>query len=161
MTNHVDITRQLDRLEQNLPSIPSKAVRLGRATMHRITDVASSVADRVSGGVDRTGAVAADAASTTVGQARSGVARTATRAQRSAKETLGQGRAQTARTIDAVENEVAAALDDATAAVEPTDLDGLTKAELYEQAQELDIEGRSDMTKAELRAAVAARSVSV
>ncbi len=35
-----------------------------------------------------------------------------------------------------------------------TELKELTRAELYERAQEMDIDGRSDMTKAELVAAI-------
>ena len=49
---------------------------------------------------------------------------------------------------------VEGALDDATVAADPSKLSTWTKAELYERAQELDIDGRSGMTKAELIGAI-------
>jgi hypothetical protein len=56
--------------------------------------------------------------------------------------------------IDAGEPEADAATDRAEVAAATADLDSLTKSELYERAQELDIPGRSSMTKDELAEAV-------
>jgi hypothetical protein len=156
MTVQTDITRQLDELEQKLPAIPAQAIRLGRATIHRVNDTACAVAERVSGGAGRTGSVARTAAATTVGQARSGLERTTTMARRASNEAVGQARYQAARTVDSAEKETKDVLADAVASMEPVDLTDLTKAELYERAQELDIDGRSEMNKSELRSAVAA-----
>jgi len=86
----------------------------------------------------------------TAGQARSNAEKSAATIRRGVAETTGQARAQTSRTIDAVNDNVEGALDDAKVAAEPDDMATWTKAELYERAQELDIDGRSGMTKAEL-----------
>ena len=151
-----EITEYLDRLEADLPTIPSRALGLTRATMHRVNDVAISVATDVGRQVGFFTDTAETAVSTTVGQARSAVDRTSKMAKRTVNETTGQAKAQAARTVDAAEQATAALLDDATRAVEPDEsgrpasLDNWTKAELYERAQELDIDGRSAMSKREL-----------
>ncbi len=151
-----DVTRRLDRLEADLPTLPSKAIGLTRATVHRANSTARDVAGDVGRQLDRFASTAGDAMSTTVGQARSAVDRTSSMATRTSKETVGQARAQGSRTAKAAERSTTALLDDATRAVDPdthgkpASLDDWTKADLYERAQEIDIEGRSSMTKQEL-----------
>ncbi len=173
-----ELTRRLDQLEAQLPPIPARAVGLTRATAHRVNSTASDVANDVGRQLGRLTSTAGTALSTTVGQARSAVERTTSTAQRTSKqtagqarsaverttstakrtskETVGQARAQGKLTGKAARRSATALLDDATRAVEPdgdgkpASLDDWTKADLYERAQELDIEGRSSMSKREL-----------
>lgn len=155
-----DLTRRLDRLEEDLPPVPAKAIGLTRATVHRVNTTASDVANDVGRQLSRFRSTADTAMSTTVGQGRSAVDRTATTASRTTKETVGQARAQATRTGEAARGSTTALLDDATRALEtdgdgkPAALDDWTKAELYERAQELEIEGRSSMSKRELVRAI-------
>ncbi len=155
-----ELTRRLDRLEAELPTVPAKALGLGRATAHRVNSTASGVANDVGRQLSRLSSTAGTALSTTVGQARSAVDRTSTMANRTSKETVGQARAQSKRTVTAAGRSTTALLDDATRAVEPdsdgkpASLDDWTKADLYERAQELDIDGRSSMGKRQLVRAI-------
>lgn len=179
ISRRVDIlTRRLDRLEADLPPIPSRAIGLTRATAHRVNTTATDVANDVGrqlgrftstagtalsttvgqarSAVDRTSSTAQRTGKETIGQARSAVERTSSTAQRTSKETIGQARAQAKITGKAARQSATALLDDATRAIEPDGdgkpaaIDDWTKAELYERAQELDIDGRSSMSKAEL-----------
>ena len=151
-----ELSRRLDRLEAELPTVPSKAIGLTRATAHRVNSTASDVANDVGRQLGRLSSTAGTALSTTVGQARSAVDRTSSMASRTSKETTGQARAQGKRTARAAERSTTALLDDATRAIEPdgddkpASLDDWTKADLYERAQDLDIDGRSSMSKREL-----------
>lgn len=151
-----EIADYLDRLEADLPAIPARALGLTRATVHRVNDVAIGVATDVARQVGLVTGTAETAVSTTVGQARSAVDRTTKMVKKTANETTGQARAQASRTVDAAAQATSALLDDATRAVEPdgtgrpASLDNWSKADLYERAQELDIEGRSSMSKREL-----------
>jgi hypothetical protein len=155
-----ELTRRLDRLEAELPTIPSKALGLTRATAHRVNSTASDVATDVGRQLERFGSTASAALSTSVGQTRSAVERTSSTARRTSKEAIGQTRAQTKRTGRAAETSATALLDDAARAIEPdgdgkpASLDDWTKADLYERAQELDIDGRSSMSKRELVRAI-------
>ena len=179
ISRRVDIlTRRLDRLEANLPTSPSRAIGLTRATAHRVNTTATDVANDVGrqlgrftstagtalsttvgqarSAVDRTSSTAQRTGKDTIGQARSAVERTSSTAQRTSKETIGQARAQAKITGKAARRSTTALLDDATRAIEPDGddkpaaIDDWTKAELYERAQELEIDGRSSMSKAEL-----------
>jgi hypothetical protein len=125
------VTARLDELENSLPGIPAKALAATRASVRRVNDVVGSAA-----------------AST--GQARAAAGRTVDSITRGVKETAGPAR----RTVDAVTDNVEGALDDAIVAADPADLATWTKAELYDRAQELDVDGRSGMTKAELIRAI-------
>jgi hypothetical protein len=155
-----ELTRRLDRIEAALPRVPAKALGLGRATAHRVNATAADVASDVARQFGRLGSTADNALSTSVGQARSSVQRTSATARRTSKEAVGQARAQGRRTGAAAEESATALLDDATRAIEPDGdgrpaaLDEWTKAELYERAQELDIDGRSTMSKRELVRAI-------
>ncbi len=155
-----ELTRRLDQLEAVLPLVPSKAIGLSRATARRVNATAADVATDLGRQLGLLGSTADNALSTSVGQARSAAERTSTTARRATKETIGQARAQSRRTGVAAERSATALLDDATRAMEPEGdgrpavLDDWTKAELYERAQELDIDGRSTMSKRELIRAI-------
>lgn len=151
-----ELSERLDRLEDELPPIPARALGLGRATAHRVNSTASAIANDVSRQVGRFSSTAQTALSTSAGQTRSAVERTTRTAQNTGAEATGQARTQARRTAEQAQRSSTALLDDATRAVEPADdgrpasLDDWTKAELYERAQELDVEGRSSMSKKQL-----------
>lgn len=149
------VIQRLDDLERRLPPIPRKAVVLGRAGADRIGATTGSIARDVGRQISRVTTVASHAVNTSVGQTRSAIDRTATAARRNTNEAVGQARAQTTRSGRAAERGAIALLDDAARAVDPGNgspavLDEWTKAELYDRAQELDIQGRSTMGKREL-----------
>jgi hypothetical protein len=155
-----DLARRLDRLEAALPLIPARALGLTRASARRMGVTASEVASDVGRHLERLGTTATTALSTSVGQTRSAVVRTSSTARRTTKEAIGQTRAQAERTGRVAEASAGALLADATSAIEPeggatpASLDNLTKTQLYERAQDLDIEGRSSMSKSELVRAI-------
>ncbi len=158
------VNERLDDLERQLPSIPSKWLGLTRAVTDRAGAMvcgAATAVMRPAVAVKREGESVARstdvAARTTVGQARSATARTVTAAGANTREVVGQARAQTARVADQAQTSVESLLDDATAAVEPDErskrparLEDLTKAELYDRAQDRDIAGRATMSKPQL-----------
>ena len=155
-----ELTHRLDQLEAQLPPIPSRALALSRATIHRVNTTAADVAKDVGRQLGHFSSTANTAFATTVGQARSAVERTTETARRTSKETVGQARAQGKRTASAAQSSATALLDDATRAIQPDDdgrpasLDDWSKTDLYERAQELDIEGRSSMSKRQLVSAL-------
>ncbi len=144
------VTERLDELETSLPPIPSKALAVGRAGARRVNDVVETVVTAIAGRAETVADEAGVAMRTTTGQARSAADRAVAAVTSSVHEVTGQARAQAERTAETMEEEVEHALDDAKVAVDPDDLTKLTKAELYDRATELDIAGRSTMTKAEL-----------
>lgn len=132
--------------------VGSLAERAGRTA----SDIADDVGRRVRPVVSTIGT----AWSTTIGQTRSAAGRAGDAVVNSSREAVGQAEAQTRRSSDAARNAGTALLDDAVRAVDaeptgpPAALERRTKAELYEMAQERDISGRSQMSKAELVAAL-------
>lgn len=150
-----ELTHRLDDLEASLPDVPAKALALGRASVHRVSETASAVAADVSRQLGELSSTASSAFATTVGQARSAVERTSDMATRTARESAGQFTAQSHRTAQQTERAAVALLDDATRAVDadedrPAALEDWTKQQLYERAQDLDLEGRSTMSKKQL-----------
>lgn len=150
-----DLTHRLDTLQNDLPPVPAKTLELTRASVRRANDIAVSVADRIGEFARPVASTATTATRTVVGQARSAVDRSMTTIRRTRNETIGQFGAQVERTAKTVRDETTDLLDDAAKAVapettNPASLKDLTKSELYDRAQALDIEGRSQMTKDEL-----------
>lgn len=162
MTINADaITERLDRLEHDLPSIPAKSLRLTRATTRRVNDIATTLAERAGEFARPVARETLTATKTVVGQARSAADRSVASIRRGRNETVGQFTAQAKRTFDVLGEETGDLLDDATASVapetvNPASLHDLSKTELYNRAQALDIEGRSAMSKAELVSALRA-----
>ncbi len=161
MTNStIDLTQRLDQLEHRLPPLPAKSFALGRATVRRTNDVVVSVVSDVARRMDTVVKTARTGARTTAGQAKSAVERTTQMAETTAKQTIGQAERQAASTTDAAQEATGELLDDATTTVDPDAAprgiayEDWTKSDLYERAQELDIDGRSSMSKRELIAAL-------
>lgn len=121
----------LDRIEAKLPLIPRQIFRLQRAAAEMSLGVTRAVWSAIFDSTERV--------------ERS--ARTSTRT------VVGQARAEASQSADVVGDETSSLLDRATRGVqgETTDrLEDWTKAELYERAQEVDIDGRSSMSKKQL-----------
>jgi hypothetical protein len=140
-------------------------------------DTSKAVAEAVSDGAARAWTILRDTGATVAGQARAAVDRTAGDATAGIKQVSGEVRAMADRTAGDVTTgakqvvgqakaqgeEAAGRLDSiadrttqrATHAVDPSPTTGTpyeqwTRADLYERAQELDIEGRSTMSKQQL-----------
>ncbi len=178
----IDLTQRLDQLENRLPPLPAKSFALGRATVRRTNDVVVSVvsdvarrmdtvvntartgvrttAGQAKSAVERTTQMAETTTKQTVGQARSAVERTTKVAGTTTKQTVGQAKRQATATASAARNATGELLDDATATVDPDAAprgiayEEWTKSDLYDRAQELDIDGRSSMSKRQLISAL-------
>ena len=139
---------------------PERAAELVGALARRAGRTASDVADDVGRRMRPVVSTIGTAWSTTIGQTRSAAGRAGDAVIHSTREAAGQAEAQTRRSTDAARRASTALLDDAVRAVDaepggpPAALELRSKAELYEMAQELDIPGRSQMSKAELVAAL-------
>jgi len=152
-TTTTDIDRRLDEFEERLPRLPSAALRLQRAAVGRVVDGAHESARIVTVTLERSGSAVQNAARTVTGTARRAVKETSDVAATGVRRVRGQSRAQGEQTVDEVADAVEAAAD----AVEdrPTGpYETWTREELYERAQELDIDGRSTMNKDELVSAL-------
>lgn len=131
----ISVNSMLDRVESRLPLIPRRVFRLQRAVADASLSVAKTVIRAINGSSSRV-----------ENSARTGV-----------NTVKGQARAQADNTTDVVETEASSLLDRATRSVEgiPSDrLEEWTKADLYERAQELDLKGRSTMSKKQLISAL-------
>ncbi|MDW3216045.1 MAG: hypothetical protein R8G01_18760 [Ilumatobacteraceae bacterium] len=174
----IDLTQRLDQLENRLPPLPAKSFALGRATVRRTNDVVISVvsdvarrmdtvvntartgarttAGQAKSAVERTANMAETTAKQTAGQAKSAVERTSKMAETTAKQTIGQAKRQMDATTATTREATGELLDDATATVDPDATprgiayEEWTKSDLYDRAQELDIDGRSSMSKRQL-----------
>jgi hypothetical protein len=157
-----NITRRLDEFESNLPSIPARALGLGRAATRRVFDTTGTVASTIARQCDNVLGTASTSAKTATGQARSGATRTAKTAATAVKQTAGQARAEVTQTVDAGVEATERLLDAGTRAVDPdlpnsgAPYETWTKEQLYHRAQDLDIDGRSSMTKKQLVSALRA-----
>jgi hypothetical protein len=153
------IERQLDELEERMSGVPAQMIALGRAMTERTIDTGSSAARDLRRRFDDLLSVAESSSATALGQLRSSADRAATTTGRLAKEAAGQARAQMRRVTEATGEATSRVLDDATRAAHPDDdrpaqLEEWTKSELYDRARELDVDGRSTMTKQELIVAI-------
>lgn len=162
-------TDTLDRMEAFLPALPSASLRLQRALARRTGEVATDTFTTVRRSVESSVGATATAARTVAGTTRWATEQAARSARTAVRTVWGQTRAQVDIATDAIaderddlQDELSAAADDAArvvsavaAQVEPDGSSGpiyesWTKQRLYDEAQTLDIDGRSTMTKSEL-----------
>lgn len=163
------------------PMLARKVYEFNKAVLTTSIDTAKSVISVVADGVSSATGTARDAGATVVGQTRSAVDRTVDQASESAKdvaettrtavrgtvgearsgakEVVGQARAQGKQASAQVDRVAARTADRAVDAVDQSPSSGTpyeswTKEELYERAQELDVEGRSTMSKKQLISAL-------
>lgn len=125
------ITKRLDALERRLPALPASMLRLQRTINRRVLCGARDLA----------------------GTAAKSVGTVAKSGETAMKATIGQARAQARITSDTAVSEserLADAVDDKADTSPDGPYESWTKNELYDRAQELDIEGRSTMSKQQL-----------
>lgn len=165
------------------PTLARKVIEFNKAVITTSIDTAKSVISVVADGVSSATDAARGAGATVVGQTRSAVDRTIDQAtngaqdvaehtrsavdrtvgeaKSGAKQVAGQARAQGRQASEKVDRVAARTADRAVDAVDRSPSSGTpyeswTKDELYERAQELEIEGRSTMSKDELITALRA-----
>ena len=154
------INEQLDDFEEKLPPLAANIFRVNRAVYSRTAQEMSRLGELAA---DSAGAIV-NAASvslrTVTGTAKWATERTTSVAATGARQTVGQVKAQAKIAVDTASDELEDLADEIAPSVKPVpaagDLETKTKSELYDQAQALDIDGRSSMTKAELVAAIKA-----
>jgi hypothetical protein len=154
------INASIERIEDKLPPVAAGLFRLNRAVVCRSVGVAKSALATVS---DAAGSVAkrgSTGAKTLSGQASSAAERSSDAirnavevTKNASREVRGQAKAQTGATVGTAERKAVSVMDRAVDAIDDRPAGAYetwTKAELYERAQELDIDGRSGMSKKQL-----------
>ncbi|MFV0307512.1 MAG: Rho termination factor N-terminal domain-containing protein [Desertimonas sp.] len=174
------INARLDQLEEALPPVPAKVLHLQRAVAtayyERTTELwmavstqtkdfaeavrsgATTVTDQARTAVADFAKLAQERSAQVVDQARSAATDVAKSAQSSARQFGDQATAQSRKVAEKAESSTTKLLDDAINAVDDDAKPSTankpyaqwTKAELLERAKELDIEGRTTMSKSQL-----------
>ena len=140
-------------------TVVRKIYEFNKAVVDNSAETARNVASVVGDGVSNAFHIARDVGATVVGQAQSAGKRTADQASKGAKEVVGQTRAQGKRGADRLDEVTERTARKAVDAVDSSPSSGTpyeqwSKADLYERAQELDIDGRSTMSKQQLISAL-------
>ena len=139
-----------------------KMYEFNKAVVSTSLDTTRAVLSAVGEGVSSTVKTLRDSGATVAGQTRSAVDRTMEQASTGAKEVTGQARAQGAQASARIDEIADRTARRATSAVDDSPSSGTpyeewSKRDLYERAQELDIDGRSGMSKPQLIAALRGR----
>lgn len=160
-TFNEEMTERFEQFEQRMPELPKKIVAYNRVAAERAFAQARRNNELVVDAFRPVVKAADTGVRTIVGTAKWAVEQTAGSATTGVRSIVGQTRAQVKRTASTLNNQavdlVGEATDRAVAAeksVERIALKSMTKAELYQMAQDIDIEGRADMTKAQLIVAI-------
>ena len=160
---NTEITERLEQLEQRVPVLPKKIVAYNRVVAERAFAQARRNNDLVIDAFRPVVKVADTGVRTVVGTTKWAVEQNAGTALTGARSVVGQAKAQAKRTATTLKDQTTDLVDEATdrvvaaeKSVERTALTSMTKAELYQMAQDLDIDGRAEMTKAQLVAAITA-----
>ncbi len=156
-----DVGARLDDAEKSLPVLPRKWIAYNRAVANRTLAQTRRNNEMVLDAVRPVLKVADTGIRTVVGTTRWAAERTVSTAVTSFRQTTGQAGAQIKRTATTVSDQASELVDEATDRVveaektaERRSLRAMTKSELYDMAQDLDIEGRADMNKAQLVTAI-------
>ena len=136
-------------------TVARKMYDFNKAVVVASMDTTRTVIGAVGDGVTSAVKTLRDSGSTVVGQTRSAVDRTVDQASTGVKEVAGQARAQGEQASGRLDEIADRTARRATNAVDGKPATGTpyeewTKSELYERAQELDIDGRSGMSKPQL-----------
>ncbi|MEO6123400.1 MAG: hypothetical protein ABIR32_06790 [Ilumatobacteraceae bacterium] len=143
----------------SVTTIPRKIIQLNVAVAQSALGVTTSAFRLVNDGVKNVLDTSRTAGKTVVGQGRSVVERTAATASAGVKEVSGQAEAQGKKVAKVVDKQANRIVDRATDAVEGKPHQGTayeqwTRAQLLERAKEVEVTGRSAMSKNELIAAL-------
>lgn len=156
------ITAVLDSVEQRLPPIPRALFRFNRAATKAATATLCQTMGASRTAADAVRSRGATGAKTVAGQAEAASERVAESVVRGGKEVAGQAEAQASATIEEAQDRTVSLIEDLgpTAEASPAaavPYEDWTKADLYRRAQELDVPGRSSLSKAALIAALRSR----
>jgi gas vesicle protein len=156
-----EITSRLDEVEERIPELPKKIFAYNRAVAHRVANQARRNNELVVDAFRPVVRVADTGVRTVVGTTRWAVEQTTDTARTGVRSVVGQAKAQAKRTAQTLSDQTTDLVEEATDRVveaerraERTALSSMTKAELYQMAQDIDIDGRADMTKAQLIEAI-------
>jgi len=136
-------------------TLPRKIIELNRTLVHRSAETAGGAIRVVTDGASRVADASFVAGRTVVGQTRAAIDRTVSATRQGRAEVSGQAEAQGAAVADTIDHEANRIVDRATDAVDGLPAPGTpyeewTREQLYQRAQELDVDGRSTMSKAQL-----------
>lgn len=152
---------RLEKIEANMPELPKKVFAYNRVAAERFVSQARRNNDLVLDAVRPVVKVADTGVRTIVGTTRWAVEQTTSTAVTGARSVFGQTKAQVKRTATTLNDQANDFVDEATDRIvaaeksaERSALTSMTKDELYQMAQDIDIEGRADMTKAQLITAI-------
>jgi len=159
------LTNQLDRIEERLPSIPARIMRLQRTVAGATYDQFNEAMQTVVGASRTVIDTARISGRTVSGQTRAAGTEVLATAKRNANQVVGQTRAQSRRFATTAQRETTDVIDAAIDAVDTADVadstpgsgrpyEQWTKAELVERADQLGVTGRTGLNKRQLIAAL-------
>lgn len=155
------VSVRLDQFEQRMPELPKKVFAYNRIAAERAFAQVRRNNELVVDAFRPVVKAADTGVRTVVGTTKWAVEQTTGSAVTGVRSIVGQTRAQIKRTATTMNDQAVELVDEATdravaaeKSVERAALKSMTKAELYQMAQDIDIDGRADMTKAQLIAAI-------
>lgn len=162
------LTNQLDRIEERLPSIPARIMRLQRTVAGATYDQFNEAMQTVVGASRTVIDTARISGRTVSGQTRAAGTEVLATAKRNANQVVGQTTAQSRRLATTARRETTDVIDAAIDAVDTADVadagdstpgsgrpyEQWTKAELVERADQLGVTGRTGLNKRQLIAAL-------
>ncbi len=156
-----EFSTRFSQFEDRLPELPKKVVAYNRIAAERAFAQTRRNNELVIDAFRPVVKAADTGVRTVVGTTKWAVEQTAGSAVTGVKTIVGQTRAQVQRTAGTLNDQTVELVDEATdravaaeKSVERAALKSMTKAELYQMAQDIDIDGRADMTKAQLIVAI-------
>ena len=178
-----EFVSRLEQIEANVPTLPKKVVAYNRVVAERVFEQARknneyvvdafrpvvkvadtgvrTVVGTTKWAVGQTTDTASTGVRSVVDQARTQAEQTADTATTGVRSVVGQARAQAGRTVSTFNERTSELINDTTKNVtkaakstERKALASMKKGELLKIAQDLDIDGRTKMTKAQLIAAI-------
>ncbi len=160
-TLNTEFSDRLVRLEDRIPELPKKVVAYQRVVAERAFAQARRNNELVIDAFRPVVKVADNGVRTVVGTTKWAVEQTAGSAATGVRTIVGQAQAQAKRTVATLNTQTVDLVEEATdrvaaaeRSVERAALKSMTKAELYQMAQDIDIDGRADMNKAQLIKAI-------
>jgi phage-related protein len=156
-----EISGRLDKIELNMPELPKKIFAYNRVAADRVVAQTRRNNDLVVDAFRPVVKMADTGVRTIVGTAKWAAEQTASTAATGVRSVIGQTQAQVKRTASTLSDQTSDLVEEAADRVvaaeksaERVALKSMTKAELYQMAQDIDIEGRADMNKAQLITAI-------